>query len=123
MLRKDILGCNDEESVFLINIPKKCIVAQILLGLKVFWSCLTSDKSLIFCSRIINEKNNEEVELVQFKLNKDKDNMVRLRNKPKDIPGIERIFCLENNSMIYYVSQKNNIFIMKGNDNDKNANQ
>ena len=120
LLRTDILGCNDEESVFLIDINVKVIVAQILLGLKIYSSHVTWDFSLIFCS--INKKNDgtEDVEFIQYKLNNDKDNMVRLKNKKKNLPGIDQFYCLEENTIIFYDSRKNNMTIMKGKDDEKN---
>ena len=116
LLSKDIMGCNDEESVFLINVQKKAIVAQILLGLKIFCSKVTSDLSLIFSA--LNKKNENgenkgEIELIQYKLNNEKDNMVRLRNAKKNIYGVDTFFCLENDCIIFYNIQKNNIIIMK----------
>ena len=113
LLSKDIMGCNDEESVYLINIQKKVIVAQILLGLKIFCSKVTSDLSLIFSALNKKSENKGEMELIQYKLNNEKDNMVRLRNAKKNIFGIDNFFCLENNSIIFCNNQKNSIIIMK----------
>jgi len=115
MLASDILGCNDEESVFLINVKKKVIVAQILLGLKIFCSRVTYDLSLIFSAynKKSESRDQNETELIQYKLNNEKDNMVRLRNSKKNIRGVDNIFCLENNSIIFFNSKKISMTIVK----------
>ena len=119
LLRIDILGCNDEESVFLINIPKKLIIAQILLGLKVYCSSVTYDLSLIFFAKNKKAENKEEAEFIQYKLNHDKDNMIRLRNKQRKMPGVDQLFCLPNKSIIFYDSTKSNIIVMRSNKDHK----
>ena len=115
MIDKEVLGCNDEESIFLINISDRIIVAQILLGMKILCSRITTDLSLII--NVITKKEGNlqknKTELIQFILNYDKDNLVRLRNEKNNILGVDNFFCLENNYIIFCNSKKNNMIIMK----------
>ena len=120
MLDKEVLGCNDEESIFLININDRIIAAQILLGMKILCSRISTDLSLIL-SVFTKEGNlqKNKTELIQFILNYDKDNLVRLRNQKNNILGVDNFFCLENNYIIFCNSKKNNIIIMKNKKVDK----